>query len=114
MEYRFYNLSLIEVKQNFMDLCNLIYDGLCILESFCENEMKINKNFDEIMHSLAYVYDSFLNLYGNEVQLRNSVDSFKEKLCDKMLTLLKDNLFKTNLQHKHDRILDTFKVKQNF
>ena len=101
------------LKLNFIELCNLIYESLCILEPFYKNEVGLNKSFHQILDSLASSFDIFLT-YNHDAQFGGYVVSLKSKLGDKLMYILKEDLFHSNFGYeiKCDSF-DTFEVSQN-
>ena len=104
-------LNAFEEKIKFLDASNLIYDAICILEPYYKKDAVLNKNFHRILESFASAYDSFLfyNRGRSLGPLRDRVLALKEKLYDKMVFLLKDELSTPNLICENS-ILDPFIV----
>jgi hypothetical protein len=81
------------------------------LEPHYKNDRILNKKFHSTLTSLAFYFDNFLfyNRDNGLGPLKERVYSFKENLYDKMMFLLKDELFISNSICEHS-ILDTFDV----
>ena len=103
----------VDLKLNFIELCKLIYESVCILEPFYKNEVDLNQSFHRILDRLAISFHIFLT-YNDDARFKEYIVAFKSKLCDKLMFILKQDLFHSNFGYeiKNDTF-NTFGVGQN-
>ena len=97
----------------YNELCDLVYKGINHLEPHYKIDLCVNKNFHAVIQSLAHSINLYSSLSVTRAQLSGINKSLKEKLCQKLIAVLKDELLDPVTTDKPD-ILDTFKVNYNY
>lgn len=69
-----------------------LYDGINNLEAYYKTDDCINKKFHAVIQSLADSIEMFVSFGATSWQLSNQNKPLKEKLCQNLIALLKDQL----------------------
>jgi len=85
------------IKEVYIESSELVYKGLCILESYSKNE----GIFYRLLGKLTYSYDFFLISNRNNTQNFKKIHRLKEKIYQKLIFTLKDDLFNKKFIHNN-------------
>ena len=98
----------LELYLSFIELYNLYYESLCIIEPFYKNEYGLNQSFHNILQSLVDSLDYISNRFDAQSRRRSS--SLKMEICDKLMFILKQDLFHSNFGYKVNDAFDILVV----
>ena len=93
----------------YNELCDSVYIGLNDLEPHYKTDDCVNKSFHAVIQSLAHSINLYSSFSVTRAQLSGINKPLKEKLCQKLIAILKDELLDPGTTDKPD-ILDTFEV----